>query len=116
MTLKSVGGKEPSDAKSKDDDWITVSFTPATQPLVVHYLELGDETTIHTELIAGWLIQHKYDDPDHAIPTESRVIAGELSTGAASVFPVLIDYRQFIGIYPAGVTPPPDDVEEARNR
>ncbi|MDQ4103244.1 MAG: hypothetical protein M3186_05890 [Actinomycetota bacterium] len=99
-----------------DGQWITVSFTPATEPFVVYSLSLEGHGT-QTQRVAGWLVQHRHGETPNAASTtvqQSRVVAGVLEPELAAVVPVNCEAVKFVGIFPAGESPSPRDIEEQR--
>ncbi len=92
-----------------DGPWITVSFTPATEPFVVYSLN-PERAGTQTQRVVGWLVQHRHEDSRG----DSRVVAGILEPEIGAVIPVDCEAPDFVGVFPAGESPSPEDVEEQK--
>jgi hypothetical protein len=99
-----------------NDPWFTVNFIPATEPLVLYLLNHECSGT-QTQRVAGWLVQHRHSETPGAASTtveDSRVVAGVLEPELGAVVPVNCEAVNFIGVFPVGESPSPEDVEEQR--
>jgi hypothetical protein len=87
-----------------DDDWITMSFAPAAQPLVMHIADIKG-TRMQRQRVIGWLVQHQYDRTG-LTPTRSRVIPGVFNTKTHQIEPVNTTTGLALGsAYPTGEAP-----------